>query len=76
MEPEIVALARRMRAAWVVQHVADLGEDDGSTFDSATRRHRRQWLAAAIVARPDLAEGVWVYSDHWAAGVLPALEPR
>lgn len=63
MEPEIIDLARRMYEAY-----ADAA-CKVCFFDDLSALTRRGWLAAALVARPDLAD-VRVPVGHWAAGVL------
>ena len=65
MEPEIIALARRMFEAY-------LEPDHGfppAWMTQAWERFRRAFLRAALVARPDLAD-VRVEPGHWASGVL------
>ena len=75
MEPELFSLARRMWTAWR-DHVRHLVLTYGPLveWDDCTPAQRRAWLAAAIVARPDLAEGLTVEKGHWASGVLPTKE--
>ena len=74
MEPEIIALARRMFVAFHERWKADDPRDQRpiDEWDDLIVDTRRGWLAAALVARPDLAEGVTVEAGHWAAGVLAA----
>ena len=69
MEPEIIALARRMHKAW--SKAFGWGPTQWCDWNEKTRG---AWLAAAIVARPDLAD-VRVEPGHWAAGILPTREP-
>ncbi len=86
MEPELFSMARRMWVEHeIVIHDGCSHRDcDGKRraqfarqWDSENPRERvfefirRGFLAAAIVARPDLAEGLTVEEGHWASGVLP-----
>lgn len=76
MEPELFSLARRMLHSFERQSRAEdvrAGVSDPAPFSHWTDLEsddRRCWLAAAIVARPDLAEGLTVEKGHWASGVL------
>lgn len=78
-EPEIVSLARRMHEAYVAESIASGKEKPHYAWEwdallLIDDPEPRMLLAAAIVARPDLAEGVSVEPGHWAAGVLGVRE--
>ena len=74
MEPPIIALAREMCIAanhqWCswsdLEIAAEFDEDVRSTGGVVSARG---WLAAALVARPDLADAR-VPKGHWASGLL------
>lgn len=69
MEPELFALARRMYEAFASRRMHD-GGSEWVTWDANIPRTWRAFLAAAIVARPDLAAGLSVPAGHWAHGAL------
>lgn len=73
MDPEIVALARRMFEKYRTRLYAE-GKFHPLSFDEAVVEARRAWVAAAIVARPDLVEGIAVPPGDWLAGVLPVYD--
>jgi hypothetical protein len=66
MDLAIVDLARRMRDAFYAPHREQ-------AWDIAPESVRRAFVRAAIVARPDLVEGIAVAPDSWLAGVLPVV---
>lgn len=74
MEPELFSLARRMCEAWWIARRSFHGFSDEVVRKGFWRDtvdlDKQGWLAAAITARPDLAEDVRVAADHWAVGVL------
>lgn len=70
MELAIVDLARRMVEAFHAEHVGR----GLRAWVNLSRKSRRAWVAAAIVARPDLVEGIAVPPHSWLAGVLPVAE--
>lgn len=70
MELAIVSLARRMYDA----HWDTPPHPFKAAWWHLTERERSRWVAAAIVARPDLVAGIAVPPDSWLAGVLPVIE--
>ena len=69
MEPPIIALAREMRDAADASITADGIVTRTIPFADMQPHWRRMWLAAALVARPDLADAR-VPKGHWASGLL------
>lgn len=67
MDLAIVDLARRMSEAKDAELYPN-ARPDPEYFDRQPESYRRGWVRAAIVARPDLVEGVWVPPDSWLAG--------
>ena len=71
MEPPIIALAREMFIAYLrCDEGPRLVEQPGDEWhDLLCVEDKRGWLAAALVARPDLADAR-VPKGHWASGLL------
>lgn len=76
MEPETIALARKMEAASETQYRSERPDGVWVLWDERGDFDHRMAPAAAIASRPDLAEGVAVHRDRWGAGVLAVMETR
>lgn len=73
MEPGIITLARQMREAFFRALGIEL---DADAWNAASRDDRRGWVAAALVAAPELGITVAVHPDHELAGILCTYQPR